>query len=132
QTAMQITGMTCAACANRIEKGLGKLDGVTSANVNFALEKASVTYEPAKIDSDTLEQTVRKLGYDTAKDVAQFQLEGMTCAACANRIEKGLSKTPGVSQAAVNFAMETANVTYSPAEVSVTDLQDKVKKLGYK
>ncbi|MEF3306038.1 heavy metal translocating P-type ATPase [Paenibacillus sp. GYB003] len=132
QTTLQITGMTCAACANRIEKGLSKLDGVTSANVNFALEKASVSYDPHKIDAARLEQTIEKLGYGTAKQVANFKLEGMTCAACANRIEKGLSKLPGVTSASVNFAMETARVEYAPGEVSIADMQNKVKQLGYK
>lgn len=132
QTTLQIAGMTCAACANRIEKGLGKMEGVTSANVNFALEKASVTYDPAKVGLGNLEETIKKLGYDTVKEVAQFKLEGMTCAACANRIEKGLSKMPGVTNASVNFAMETARVEYSPSEVSIEDMQNKVKQLGYK
>lgn len=132
QTTLQITGMTCAACANRIEKGLNKLEGVSSANVNFALEKASVTYDPGKVSVDKLEETIKKLGYDTAKEVVDFNLEGMTCAACANRIEKGLSKLPGVTNASVNFAMETARVEYSPADISVSDMQNKVKQLGYK
>lgn len=132
QTNLQITGMTCAACANRIERGLNKLEGVTEANVNFALEKASVAYDPSKVDVTKLEETVRKLGYDTVKETVQLQLEGMTCAACANRIEKGLSKLPGVTSASVNFAVETATVEYSPGEVSVADLQQKVKQLGYK
>ncbi|MET3847412.1 heavy metal translocating P-type ATPase [Paenibacillus sp. OAE614] len=132
QTTLQITGMTCAACANRIEKGLNKLEGVSSANVNFALEKASVTYDPGKVGVDKLEETIKKLGYDTAKEVVDFNLEGMTCAACANRIEKGLSKLPGVTNASVNFAMETARVEYSPADISVSDMQNKVKQLGYK
>ncbi|MEC0175035.1 heavy metal translocating P-type ATPase [Paenibacillus favisporus] len=132
QTTLQITGMTCAACANRIEKGLNKLEGVSSANVNFALEKASVTYDPGKVGVDKLEETIKKLGYDTAKEVIDFNLEGMTCAACANRIEKGLSKLPGVTNASVNFAMETARVEYSPADISISDMQNKVKQLGYK
>lgn len=132
QTTLQITGMTCAACANRIEKGLNKLDGVASANVNFALEKASVIYDPMKVNVNHLEESIKKLGYGTAKDAVGFQLEGMTCAACANRIEKGLNKLPGVTNATVNFAMETARVEYSPGEVSITDMQNKVKQLGYK
>ncbi|GIP39015.1 copper-translocating P-type ATPase [Paenibacillus sp. J31TS4] len=132
QATLQITGMTCAACANRIEKGLNKLEGVSTANVNFALEKASVSYDPSKIGMDSLEATIQKLGYGTAKEAVDFKLEGMTCAACANRIEKGLSKVPGVTNATVNFALETARVEYSPGEVSVTELQDKVKRLGYR
>lgn len=132
QTTMQLTGMTCAACANRIEKGLSKLEGVVNANVNFALEKASVTYDPAIVSRDRMEETIKKLGYGTAKEVVDFTLEGMTCAACANRIEKGLNKLPGVTNATVNFAMETAHVEFSSGEVSVQDMQSKVQQLGYK
>ncbi|MEX2415469.1 MAG: heavy metal translocating P-type ATPase, partial [Paenibacillaceae bacterium] len=61
-----------------------------------------------------------------------MQITGMTCAACANRIEKGLNSLPGVTNATVNFAMETARVEYSPSEVSIGDIQSKVTKLGYK
>ena len=43
---LQITGMTCAACANRIEKGLSKIEGVEKANVNFALERSTIVYDP--------------------------------------------------------------------------------------
>ncbi|MFE6799808.1 heavy metal translocating P-type ATPase [Paenibacillus chitinolyticus] len=132
QSTLQLTGMTCAACANKIEKGLGKIEGVASANVNFALEKASVTYDPAKVDIQRLEETIKKLGYGTAKEVVDFKLEGMTCAACANKIEKGLGKLPGVTNASVNFAMETARVEYNAADVSIADMQQHVKKLGYK
>ncbi|MDQ0111115.1 Cu+-exporting ATPase [Paenibacillus harenae] len=132
QVTFQITGMTCAACANRIEKGLNKLDGVSSANVNFALEKASVTYDSKVVGIDKLEESISKLGYGTAKEAVDFQIEGMTCAACANRIEKGLNKLPGVTNATVNFAMETARVEYSPSEISIADMQNKVQQLGYK
>ena len=131
QSTLRITGMTCAACANRIERGLSKLEGVAEANVNLALEKATVSYDPAKISVERIEQTIEKLGYGTVKATAELLLEGMTCAACANRIEKGLNKLPGVREAAVNFALETAHVVYSPAEVSLADIQQKVKQLGY-
>ncbi|WP_126427116.1 heavy metal translocating P-type ATPase [Brevibacillus marinus] len=131
QTTLQISGMTCAACANRIERGLTKLDGVTSAHVNLATEKAKVTYDPQKIDVRALQAAIQKLGYDTVNEVAQLKLEGMTCAACANRIEKGLAKLPGVTSASVNFALETARVEYTPGEVTLEELQHKVRQLGY-
>jgi copper-(or silver)-translocating P-type ATPase len=62
---------------------------------------------------------------------AQFQITGMTCAACANRIEKGLSRLPGVASANVNLAMETARVEYAPTAVTVEDIVRKVEQLGY-
>ncbi len=71
---------------------------------------------------------------DKAIEMKQISLQitGMTCAACANRIEKGLNKIEGVTEANVNFAMETAHVEYSPSAVSVTDMQQRIEKLGYK
>ncbi|MCR8656450.1 heavy metal translocating P-type ATPase [Paenibacillus endoradicis] len=132
QTSLQITGMTCAACANRIEKGLNRLEGVSEANVNFAMERATISYDPTKVDVSKMEESIEKLGFSTAKETIELQLEGMTCAACALKIEKTLNKLPGVSSANVNFAMETAHVEYNPIDISVNDMQQRVEKLGYK
>ena len=59
---LELTGMTCAACANRIEKKLNRLDGVT-ATVNYATEKANVAFDPAAVTPDTLIATVQSIGY---------------------------------------------------------------------
>jgi len=131
EATLQIEGMTCAACANRIEKGLSKLDGVTEANVNFALERASIHFDPEKVNVADLEKKVEQLGYGTVKQSTELQITGMTCAACANRIEKGLNRLNGVHKATVNLTLETAYVEYSPAEVSVQDIIQKVKGIGY-
>lgn len=128
---LQITGMTCAACATRIEKGLSKLDGVSQANVNFALEHASVQFDPAKVDMAKLERKIQDLGYGTVRETADFDIMGMTCAACATRIEKGLNKLEGV-KASVNLALETAHIEYVPSMVSTADMIRKVESLGYK
>lgn len=127
----QLTGMTCAACANRIEKGLTKLEGVQEANVNFALERASITYNTEQLDAKKIEEKISKLGYGVKKESVELNISGMTCAACANRIEKGISKMEGVSTANVNFALETAHVEYAGNEVALEDIIQKVKKLGY-
>ncbi len=58
-----ITGMTCAACSSRIEKVLNKMDGVMSANVNLALETATVTYNPATLTVVEIEDKIEKIGY---------------------------------------------------------------------
>lgn len=131
ETTLQITGMTCAACANRIEKGLNKLDGVDEANVNLALEKSVIKYNPEKVDERVFEEKIESLGYGVVKDKKEFVITGMTCAACATRIEKGLHKMEGISQANVNLALENATVEYNPSQVSATDIISKVEKLGY-
>ncbi|MGM1045574.1 MAG: heavy metal translocating P-type ATPase [Bacillota bacterium] len=131
KTTLQLTGMTCAACANRIEKGLSKMEGVQEANVNFALERAAVTFDPKVVNVQQMEEKIEKLGYGTLQETADLQLVGMYCAACAVKIEKVVGKMPGVSNSAVNFAMESLRVEYNPAEVSIPDIQQRIDKLGY-
>ncbi|MCA1000660.1 heavy metal translocating P-type ATPase [Bacillus thuringiensis] len=129
---LQISGMTCAACANRIEKGLKKVEGVHEANVNFALEKTKIMYDPTKTNPQQFKEKVESLGYGIVSDKAEFTVSGMTCAACANRVEKRLNKLDGVNKATVNFALESATVDFNPNEVNVNEMKSAITKLGYK
>lgn len=131
ESQMQIIGMTCAACANRIEKGLSKIEGVTEANVNFTLEKSTVKYDPEVTNVEEFQRKIKDLGYDTVAEKKEFNITGMTCAACANRIEKGLNKLEGVTSASVNLALENASVEYNPSLVSTEEMVRQVEKLGY-
>ncbi|MGF7048994.1 Cu+-exporting ATPase [Paenibacillus sp. DS2015] len=132
QVSLQITGMTCAACATRIEKGLNRMDGIAGANVNLALEQASVTFDSNQIDIQAIEQKIEALGYGTLKETMDFEITGMTCAACSTRIEKGLNRLEGVTQANVNLALETAHVEYAPGRITIKEMINKVEQLGYK
>ncbi|KXY33901.1 ATPase P [Bacillus cereus] len=129
---LQISGMTCAACANRIEKGLKKVEGVHDANVNFALEKTKIMYDPHKTNPQQFKEKVESLGYGIVSDKAEFTVSGMTCAACANRVEKRLNKLEGVNGATVNFALESATVDFNPDEINVNEMKSAITKLGYK
>lgn len=127
ETSLQITGMTCAACATRIEKGLNKLDGVEVANVNLALEKSTIKFHPDKVNEQEFEKKIEALGYGVVKDKREFAITGMTCAACATRIEKGLNKMEGVTLANVNLALENAVVEFNPHQVSMSDIISRVE-----
>ncbi len=63
QQSFRLYGMSCAACAQRIEKVLGRAAGVAACQVNFAAEQAQVAYDPAQIDLASLEAVVQKAGY---------------------------------------------------------------------
>ncbi len=132
QATLLITGMTCAACAARIEKGLGRMEGVARAHVNLALEQATVSYDPKYTDLGKMEEKIASLGYGMMKETMDFDITGMTCAACAARIEKGLGRMPGVTRVNVNLALETARVEYAAGMVTVKDMEKKVEQLGYK
>ncbi len=129
QIELPIEGMTCAACAIRIEKNLNKLSGV-QAVVNFANEKAHVNYDENQVKTDTLISTIEKTGFHITPQSVQLQLRKMTCAACAGHIEKALNKLPGVT-ATVNVATETAKVNFIPGLVNVDNLIEAVINAGY-
>lgn len=131
ETNLQISGMTCAACALRIEKGLNKLEGVETASVNLALEKSAIKYNPEKLKVEDIEKKIRDLGYDVVTEKSEFDITGMTCAACSTRIEKGLNKLEGVIKANVNLALEKATVEYNGSVLTPSDIIKKVDKLGY-
>ncbi|MDI3257968.1 MAG: heavy metal translocating P-type ATPase, partial [Kyrpidia sp.] len=130
RVALGIQGMTCAACAGRIEKGLNELPGIEEAHVNLALEKATVAFDPERVTVKDIEKKVNDLGYRVTRRRVELDVSGMTCAACANRIEKGLNKLPGV-EATVNLALERAAVTYYPGMVDLDEVLNKVRELGY-
>ena len=67
-TELPIEGMTCAACAARIGRGLSGLDGVEEANVNYATARAVVSYDPDAVDTAAFSTTIQKLGYAVAAD----------------------------------------------------------------
>src|SRR5690625_1267489 len=131
EVALQISGMTCTACAASIEKGLEKIEGVEQANVNFALERTSVIYDPDQTNADEFKKTVERLGYDVVQEKVIFDVSGMTCAACATKVEKGIGKMDGVTNANVNLPLETVAVEYNNNEVDTTDMMNTVKKMGY-
>lgn len=127
---LEITGMTCASCATRIEKVLNKMDGV-EAHINLATEKAQVKYEEELADRQRIIKKVEDLGYGVKKEKTEFEIQGMTCASCAARIEKAWNRMEGVHAASVNLATESAVVEYDPGTVSIDAIVNKAKDLGY-
>jgi Cu+-exporting ATPase len=129
---LPITGMTCANCAMNIERNVKKLPGVQEANVNFATEQASVTFDPEKMPVTNILDKIQDIGYGVAKTTIELPITGMTCANCAMTIERTLKKkVPGVTDASVNFATERARVEYIPALTSVEDMIKAIEKAGY-
>ncbi|MFA7243183.1 MAG: heavy metal translocating P-type ATPase [Sulfuricellaceae bacterium] len=127
---LPIEGMTCAACSARLEKMLNRMPGV-SAGVNLAAEKAQIDYDESLTSPADLVQTIHKVGFKAPPSHIELALEGMTCAACATRIEKVLNKLEGV-EASVNFAAEKARITVAPGAAGAERLIEAVEKAGYR
>ncbi|MGM0878424.1 MAG: heavy metal translocating P-type ATPase [Bacillota bacterium] len=130
ELSLSITGMTCASCANRIEKVLNKIKSV-HANVNLATESVKISYDESEVALNQIINKIETLGYTVPKEKVELDIHGMTCASCVSRIEKVLNKTEGIEKATVNLASEKATITYNPGLVSIEDALKKVKNLGY-
>ena len=127
----EVTGMTCAACSQRVENALNDVAGVEEAAVNLPAEKATVNYDADQITVQELVKVVEDTGYGVDLKKETIEIDDMSCASCAQNIEKVLNQAPGILEATVNFASESAVVEYLPAAISRADIDFQIEKIGY-
>ncbi|CAH2604306.1 Copper-exporting P-type ATPase [Rhodovastum atsumiense] len=125
---ISVTGMTCASCAGRVERALRRVPGVTEATVNLATERARITGTP---DPRAVTDAVEKAGFGVGRSVTDLAITGMTCASCVARVERALSRVPGVLSAEVNLATERARVVAVQGTADVATLGAAVRKTGF-
>ena len=132
----KVEGMTCTACANSIQRTLGKLDSVKEANVNFATEKLTIAFDDEEISQEEIFEKVEKLGFELKEEIdlkeVTIPIAGMTCSACSNAVQRALNKLDGVEEAFVNFATEKAVVKYNSDKIRISNLKGAIEKAGYK
>jgi len=126
-----IQGMTCASCVNRVEKAIRSVEGVKAANVNLATERAHVEFGSSGANPAAVAEAIRTAGYDPTDSTVELKIGGMTCASCVGRVEKALSRVPGVLEASVNLATERASIRYLGGADMTGRLIDAVARTGY-
>lgn len=127
----EITGMSCASCVARIERALANTEGVLSANLNLATQRAMITYDSTRITPLRLAEKIKDLGYGVTLARSELAISGIHCASCVSRVERALENTPGVIGAGVNLATGRATVTYAPNTVSLLQIMQTVRDAGY-
>ncbi|HEX9079775.1 MAG TPA: heavy metal translocating P-type ATPase [Desulfuromonadaceae bacterium] len=135
KTVLKITGMSCANCATRIEKGIGAREGVASAVVNFAMEELIVSHDENVIPAEEIIRGVEGLGYGVIRPEPPgeltFAVRGLHCASCVSRLEGKLLEHPAISTAIVNLAAETGFVRFDPERIGPADIFAIVHAAGY-
>ena len=126
-----VEGMSCAACAARLEKRLGTLEGVLGANVNLALARAQVEFVPALVTPADIARRVEKTGFRVPDARVVLLVEGMKSTSCATRLEGRLRGLEGVVTARVDFAAGRAQVALRPALLGTEDVIARVEGAGY-
>ncbi len=131
-----IVGMHCASCAAKIEKELKKKDGVDQAAVNFASEKAYISFDPAKTSRAELEKTIEAVGYTAVKGsvpgsaVLQLKVLGMDNPHCLSTVDKALSRVKGVLSKEL-LITEKAAISYDPAVTNAGIIKRAIHDVGY-
>ena len=125
---LPIAGMTCASCAGRVERALSKVSGASAVSVNLATEQARVQAPGDSLPA--LMDAVEKAGYSVPQQTLELNIAGMTCASCVGRVERALSKVPGVKRVSVNLANERAHLELL-GQIDAQILISAVSKAGY-
>jgi Cu+-exporting ATPase len=131
---LPITGMTCAACARRIERKLSEAPGVHRASVNFATSRATVEYEPGTTGVRELIGAVREVGYGTGATVhADFIVDDSARpAGSSHPLEKLLHALGGVVNASFNLATMEVRVEYLPLATDAWKIRRAIEGFGYR
>ncbi|WP_435181563.1 heavy metal translocating P-type ATPase [Halorussus sp. AFM4] len=128
---LDIRGMSCANCSGTVEDALSELDGVESANVNFATDEGTVEYDPAVVSLADIYGAIEDAGYEPVAQQVAIGISGMSCANCSEANETALEDTPGVVDAEVNYATDEGTVRYNPNDADLEDLYDAIESAGY-
>ncbi|MFD1514397.1 heavy metal translocating P-type ATPase [Halomarina rubra] len=128
---LTITGMSCANCSGSVQDAVESLDGVSTANVNFATDEGSVEYDPDQVSLGAIYDAIDDAGYGVVSESVSIGITDMTCSNCAETNETALEGTPGVVEATVNYATDEAQVVYNPADTSIEALYDAIEAAGY-
>ncbi len=126
-----IGGMTCSACALRVERILKAVEGVAVGRVNLAGESAHVEFDPGKVGPREIAASIDQAGYKAVVEEIEFPVRGMTCASCVGRVERILRALPGVMDARVSLASESAHVHYLPSMAGLAEFRRAVAGAGY-
>lgn len=133
---MAVKGMTCAGCATSLETALKEVTGVQSATASYEKGEASLEYDPSRMRTDRLVEVVveavKKAGFTVETVTATIPIEGMTCAGCATSIRQALARREGIKSVEVSFEKKHASVTFDPAKVTLEQVAEVIKKIGFK
>ncbi|MFU8792617.1 MAG: heavy metal translocating P-type ATPase [Acholeplasmataceae bacterium] len=131
-----ITGMTCASCAQSIDRVLRRQDGILDVNINLATDQAIISFDETKLSNDGVIEAIESVGYDAdiIKDEEKtitMRVEGMTCATCANNVDHAIKSLDGIIKANVNLANDKVTVTYDTQSVKISQMKKAVQDMGY-
>nr|AGO68201.1 heavy metal ATPase 7 [Silene vulgaris] len=142
---VSVGGMTCAACSNSVESALRSVHGVHEASVALLQNQACVVFDPDLLKDEDIKAAIEDAGFDAeilpeAKSsqpapnkilTRQFNIGGMTCAACVMSVEGVLKELPGVVRAVVSLTTNLGEVEYDPTVINKDGIVNAIEDAGF-
>jgi P-type Cu2+ transporter len=128
---LPLAGVESEHCALIVDKGLDKLEGITSHKVELNNNRAVITTSDELKVVPQAVKAIRDLGYEVDTVKKTFPVLNMSCASCASSSQSMLENTPGVVAVSVNYANATAQVEYVPTITNPNQLKAALQSVGY-
>ena len=130
QIAFAIQGMFCAKCAVDIERALTQLDGVVAAQVNYATERATVTYDPKRVPAVKIVAAIRAIGFDTPLERRTVYSDDLIYAPSAHVVEQVLRQAEGVVEVTVDLMLRQVTLAVFPDYLPDRASENALARLG--
>jgi len=128
---LPLEGVESEHCALIVDKGLSKIEGITSHKIELNNNRAIIsTTDEVEVVPKAV-KAIRDLGYNVDTVKKSFPVLNMTCASCASSAQSILENQPGVVSVAVNYANTTAQVEYIPTITNPQNLKAALQAIGY-
>ncbi len=135
---LEIEGMTCPTCAEKVEQAISKMPGVASATANFGTGKLRIVHDPKQISLKSIIEKVKDLGHEatapfkeTVVVTSVLKVGAMDCPTCAEKIQQAIVSMPGVEDVAVNFGAGKLRVIHNPEQAPLQHIVRVVSQMGH-
>ncbi|KYH24822.1 putative copper-exporting P-type ATPase A [Halalkalicoccus paucihalophilus] len=132
---LEVPGMDCPSCAEKIVNSVSKLDGIVTVEPQVMTGTVHVEYLPETVGVDAVIERVQTAGYDVESrddmETERFDVPTMDCASCAGKIENALDSTAGIQDRETLPTTGTVIVTYDPEQTSRANLVAAIESAGY-
>lgn len=128
----QVAGMTCVSCENKLTQALTSVKGVSEASACVNSKVAKIAYDPAAVKDSQLFAAIKKAGYQVETGTVAFQVTGLSCGACTDKLGKSLTAVKGVREQKVCLESKLATVKFDPNQVSLDKVLAAVDASGFK
>jgi len=129
---INLKGMDCIDCANKLQKALANQDGILNVSLNFSSGRGTIEFDTNKLNLIKIEGIVSNHGYKMVGEVIKYSLDDIHCRDCGRELENHLESKLGVIDASVAFGSKTISANFVPSEIKRAKLEKAIEGMGYK